>query len=86
MEQLVPIEDVAQHFNVSISTARKWVRDGVIPEGIYVKVGKTQRFSLPDVSKALMSYKSGEQPQQEPTAAVGNDTFDPSAFDPDADV
>ena len=79
MEQLVPIEDVAQHFNVSISTARKWVRDGVIPEGIYVKVGKTQRFSLSDVSKALMSYKSGTQSQQETAIAVGDDVFDPDA-------
>ena len=32
MEQLVPIEDVAKHFSVSLSTTRKWVRDGVIPE------------------------------------------------------
>ena len=55
MEQLVPIEDVAKHFNVSLSTTRKWVRDGVIPEDTYVKVGKTHRFALAKVSEALMS-------------------------------
>ena len=63
MEQLVPIEYVAKHFNVSLSTTRKWVRDGVIPEDTYVKVGKTHRFALAKVSEALMSgakKRSGE--------------------------
>ena len=54
MEQLVPIEDVAKYFSVSLSTTRKWVRDGVIPSDTYVKVGKTQRFALAKVSEALM--------------------------------
>jgi hypothetical protein len=83
MEQLVPIEDVARHFNVSVSTARKWVRDEVIPEGVYVKVGKTHRFSLPDVTKALMAYKSNGQPAMQEEMS---EAFDPSSFDPDADI
>ena len=57
MNTLVPIEDVAKHFSVSFSTVRKWARDGVIPENMYVKIGHTQRFDLDRVADALMRYK-----------------------------
>ena len=36
----VPIEDVAKHFSVSISTIRAWVRQQDIPQDTYIKVGK----------------------------------------------
>lgn len=49
----VPIEDVANHFSVSISTIRGWVRKGHIPKNTYIKVGNTYRFSISDVSSAL---------------------------------
>ena len=82
MEQLVPIEEVAKHFDISLSTARKWVRDGVIPFNTYVKVGKTQRFALAEVSKAVLA-RSGDTA----TAVVEDaEEFDPTAFDPDADL
>ena len=57
MNTLVPIEDVAKHFSVSLSTVRKWARDGVIPENMFVKIGHTQRFDLDRVTDALMRYK-----------------------------
>jgi excisionase family DNA binding protein len=82
MEQLVPIEEVAKHFGISLSTARKWVRDGVIPSNTYVKVGKTQRFALAEASKAVLARTGTED-----VAAVEDpDEFDPTAFDPDADL
>ena len=40
-EPFVPIEDVAKHFSVSISTVRAWVRQKHIPEDAYFKIGKT---------------------------------------------
>jgi transposase len=85
MEQLVPIEDVAKHFNVSLSTARKWVRDGAVPSGTYVKIGKTQRFDLERVSQALMSYKSHFEPTESVKEEL-SEGFDPTSFDPDVDV
>jgi len=82
MEQLVPIEDVAKHFGVSLSTTRKWVRDGVIPENTYIKVGKTQRFALAVIAEVLLrGTESGESAEE---TTVGD--FDPTAFDPDEDV
>jgi len=52
-EPFVPIEDLAKHFTVSISTARAWVRQGLIPKETYVKVGSTYRFKVSKVVAAL---------------------------------
>jgi predicted site-specific integrase-resolvase len=48
------IKDLATHFNISVSTARKWVRDGVIPEDTYLKVHGTYRFDLDLIDRALL--------------------------------
>ena len=52
-EPFVPIEDVAKHFSVSISTVRAWVRQEQIPKDTYVKIGNTYRFRVGDVADAL---------------------------------
>ena len=52
-EPFVPIEDVANHFSVSISTVRAWVRQEHIPKDTYVKIGNTYRFRVGDVANAL---------------------------------
>ena len=56
-EPFVPIEDVANHFSVSISTVRAWVRQEHIPKDTYIKVGNTYRFRIGDVANALTSAK-----------------------------
>ena len=43
---------------MSISTIRLWVRQGIIPANSYVKIGKTYRFSLPDVTFSLLRYNN----------------------------
>lgn len=50
----VGIEDIANHFSVSVSTARAWVRQGEIPSNTYIKIGKTYRFKLDAVVEALL--------------------------------
>ena len=57
-EPFVPIEDVAKHFSVSISTVRAWVRQKHIPEDAYFKIGKTYRFRVGDVADALTKVTS----------------------------
>ena len=57
---LVPIEDVAKHFTVSVSTIRAWLRQGLIPQDSYVKVSGTYRFSLPKMLEGLMSREKDD--------------------------
>lgn len=49
----VMIEDVANHFSVSASTIRSWIRQNNIPKDTYIKVGQTYRFHLENVVAAL---------------------------------
>ena len=53
-EAFVPIENVAKHFSVSISTVRAWLRNNKIPTDTYIKQVPRYRFKLPEVEAALM--------------------------------
>ena len=64
-EPFVPIEGVAKHFAVSISTIRAWLRQGNIPKHTYVKIGNTYRFKLPAVVEALTAEALTEETQLE---------------------
>lgn len=63
-QPLVPIEDMAKHINVSVSTIRNWVRTGVIPAHTYLKFGNVYRFNIPDVVTALTSAPKEPEPAQ----------------------
>lgn len=52
-EPFVPIEKLAEHFTVSVSTVRAWVRQGLIPKETYIKIGNTYRFSISKVVDSL---------------------------------
>jgi len=57
----VPINKVADYFQVSVSTVRKWVNNDYIPDDTYIKVGEVYRFRLNDVESALSRVsKSGQ--------------------------
>ena len=43
-ERFVPVEEVAEHFAVSVSTIRVWIRRGHISPDSYVNIGQTYRF------------------------------------------
>lgn len=66
---LVPIEDVAKHFAVSVSTIRAWLRQGLIPQDSYIKVSGTYRFSIDKMMAGLMS-----QPKDDVQPAPTTDT------------
>jgi len=79
-EPLVPIEDVAKHFTVSISTVRAWLRQGHIPKDTYVKLGNTYRFQLSKVVDALTRQTKPE------AAPVADPAQLELVFDPDKDL
>jgi|TARA_R110000868_G_scaffold120174_2_gene318991 excisionase family DNA binding protein len=57
-ERFATIEQVADRYQVSLSTARAWVRQGIIP---CIKIGGIYRFDFVDIDAAL-KQKSAEQP------------------------
>ena len=69
-EPFVPIEDLAKHFTVSVSTIRAWVRQGLIPKDTYIKVAGTYRFSVSKVVAALTSAPKDEPPVTDTSALV----------------
>lgn len=58
-EPFVPIEDVAKHFAVSVSTVRTWIREQIIPS---LKIGGVYRFRLSEVEAALRSIGGKGEP------------------------
>jgi excisionase family DNA binding protein len=54
----VPIKEVAKHFSVSVSTVRTWIRENVIPDSTYIKLGTTYRFNLDAVTKAFKDLQA----------------------------
>ena len=57
----VNINKVADYFQVSVSTIRKWVNNGYVPDSIYIKIGEVYRFRLNDVEAALtVATKQGQ--------------------------
>lgn len=87
-EPFVPIEDLAKHFTVSVSTVRAWVRQGLIPKDTYIKVGATYRFNVSKVVSALTAAPKDEPeapapepaPVEEPPVQLELD------FNPDKDI
>ena len=64
-ESFVPIEDIADHFAVSVATIRAWVRRKHITPDAYIKVGSTYRFRISDVTNSLLSNGAMVDPTED---------------------
>jgi len=53
------IEQVAEHYQVSISTVRSWIRGGTIP---FIRVGGMYRFRMSEVDAAFVSSTQSTSP------------------------
>ncbi len=60
-EPYVPIDEVARHFSVSVSTIRTWVKQNRITRDTYIQVGNTYRFQLSAVVAALSAANDTEE-------------------------
>ena len=65
VDSYVPVEDVAEHLSVKVSTIRQWVSKGFIPKSTYIKVGYTYRFNIPAVIEALKQEEQDNIEEQE---------------------
>jgi excisionase family DNA binding protein len=53
------IEQVAEHYQVSISTVRSWIRGNTIP---FIRVGGMYRFRMSEVDAAFVASTRGTPP------------------------
>ena len=67
----VNIGKVADYFRVSISTIRKWVHSGQIPDTTYINIGEVYRFRLDDVEAALTAASKEAQVEASTTTNDG---------------
>lgn len=66
-EAFVPIEDVAKHFAVSVSTVRAWLRQDLVPA---LKIGGVYRFKLSEVEQTLRKLNGGEVPKENKDGSI----------------
>ena len=73
-EPYVPIDDLAKHFAVSVSTVRALVRNNTVP---HLKVGGVYRFKVSKVEEALRAIveEAGLMPEDDRQMTIN---FDPS--------
>lgn len=76
-EPYVPIDDLAKHFAVSVSTVRAWIRNNTIP---HLKVGGVYRFKVSKVEEALRAIveEAGVAPEDDRQMVIN--------FDPEEDL
>jgi hypothetical protein len=71
-EPYVPIEELAKHLSVSVSTIRSWIRQGHITKDTYLKIGNTYRFNVSKVVAALANADENVEETPEAPEGAGN--------------
>lgn len=87
-ESYVPIEGLAKHFAVSVSTVRAWIRQDLIPA---LKLGGVYRFKISEVEQALRKLSGGTLVREEvdgslTVAAPEGEAQMALNFNPDEDI
>lgn len=79
---LATIDEVAKEFKVSVSTIRAWMRQGLLPEGSYLKIAKTYRFNMDKLQEHYLNYTAPAKKPEAPAPVQLTLNFD----DPDKDM
>lgn len=77
-EAFVPIDKLAEHLHVRVSTVRQWVKNGTVPRHTYLKIGNTYRFHISAVVQALQVLSR--------EASLADDAPIPADVDPNMPV
>jgi len=77
-EAFVPIDKLAEHLHVRVSTVRQWVKNGTVPRHTYLKIGNTYRFHISAVVQALQVLSR--------EASLADDAPVPADVDPNMPV
>jgi len=64
-EKFVGIELVAEHFDVSLSTVRSWVRKEKLPQNSYFQISGVLRFKLSLLEEGLLGIKENRNNDHE---------------------
>jgi len=85
--KFVPVDAVADRFGMSVHTVRGWVRRGLVPDELYVKIGNTYRYDVDGLEGHFLGPKNQEVSKEEVKEVVkeesGDFVFDPDALDED---
>jgi len=77
MEKYISITELAEHFSVSVSTIRSWIRSRKILPTDFIKAGKTYRFKITDIENALHRSEFSPSPEIKPSKSLKSTTNKP---------
>lgn len=60
-ERLMTMREVAEYFQCSVSTVRRWVARGRVP---HYRMGKMIRFRRGELDAWLVAFREGEWPRE----------------------
>lgn len=64
-DPFVGVDEVANHFGVSVSAVRSWVQKKKVPTNSYVKIGTTYRFKIGVMEAALFEQNETADTSEE---------------------
>ena len=78
--KFVPVDAVADRFGMSVHTVRGWVKRGLVPDDLYMKIGNTYRYDIAGLEGHFLGPKNQEV-KEEVKEEVKDFVFDPDALD-----
>ena len=74
--KFVPVDAVADRFGMSVHTVRGWVRRGLVPDELYVKIGNTYRYDVDGLEGHFLGPKNKEVSREETKEEVESENTD----------
>ena len=82
-EKYSTIEQVAEHYLVSVSTVRAWIRQNMVP---YLKVGGIYRLKISEIDAAFKPHMVEALPAAQPQVTAELAPAEAAVLNPDQDA